>query len=188
MSAITSSSGGSSTPTSSIAYRSRIAAITSGDLPPFESAGVPWAARPPAPCRTAPGRRHLLLLGELQRDHLVAAESIDNPAQRTVVVDLSLGDDHDALAERRHVFHVVAGQQDRDLPLLLVVLEELLDVVLSHHVQTDRRLVQKQHLRRMQQGGDQLHLHPLAQRQLAHRLLQQSPHVQQGRSARPASV
>ena len=55
-------------------------------------------------------------------------------------------------------------------PRLLVVLQEVLDVVLGDHVQADRRLVEEQHLGRVQQGGDQFHLHPLAQRQLADRL------------------
>ena len=51
--------------------------------------------------------------------------------------------------------------------------------MLSDHVQADRRFVQEQHLGRVQQRGGQFHLHPLAQRQLAHRLLQQMADVQQ---------
>ncbi len=73
----------------------------------------------------------------------------------------------------------MTGQQDRDPPQLLVVAEKLLDIVLSDHVEPDGGFVQEEHLRRVQQGGDQLHLHPLAQRQLADRLRQQFPHVQQ---------
>ncbi len=74
------------------------------------------------------------------------------------------------------------------LPLLLIVFEELLDVVLSHDVQADRRLVQEQHLGRVQQRGDQLHLHSLAQRQFANRLLQQVPDSQQVRHLVPRSL
>ena len=40
-------------------------------------------------------------------------------------------------------------------------------------VEADRRLVEEQHLGRVEQGGDQLHLHPLAERQLADRLVEQ---------------
>ena len=115
----------------------------------------------------------------MQRDDFVPAEAVDDAGQRAVVHDFALGDDHHAAAERGHVFHVVAGQQDRDLPRLLIVPQESLNVVLGDHVEADRRLVEKQHLGRVEQGGDQFHLHPLAQRQLAHRLAEQLPHVEQ---------
>ena len=62
---------------------------------------------------------------------------------------------------------------------LLVMPQERLNVVLGDHVEADRRLVEKQHLGRVQQGGDQLHLHPLAERQFAHRLPQQRADLEQ---------
>ena len=51
--------------------------------------------------------------------------------------------------------------------------------MLGDHVQADRRLVEEQHVGRVQQRGDQLHLHPLAQRQFADRLPQQLADVEQ---------
>ena len=65
------------------------------------------------------------------------------------------------------------------LRALLVVAAGILDVVLGDHVQADRRLVEEQHLGRVQQRGDQFHLHPLAQRQLADRLAEQVADVEQ---------
>ena len=55
----------------------------------------------------------------------------------------------------------------------LIMAQESLNVVLRDHVQPDRRFVEEQHFGRVEQGGDQLHFHPLAQRQLAHRLAEQ---------------
>ena len=61
----------------------------------------------------------------------------------------------------------------------LVVLEELLDVVLGDDVEADRGLVEEQHFGRVEQGGDELHLHPLAERELADRLVEQLRDAQQ---------
>ena len=100
------------------------------------------------------------------------------PGQRAVVDDPPQGDDHHPAAQRHHVLHVVARQQDRHAADLLVVLQEGLDVVLGDHVQADGGLVEEQHVGRVQQRGDQLHLHPLAQRQLADRLREQPAHAE----------
>ena len=50
--------------------------------------------------------------------------------------------------------------------------------MLGDHVQADRRLVEEQDLRAVQQGGDEFHLHPLAQRQFADRPAQQAMDVE----------
>ena len=76
-------------------------------------------------------------------------------------------DDQHPRAERLDVAHVVAGQEHRHAAPGVVVAQALLDRHLRHHVEADRRLVEQEQLRLVQQGGDQLHLHPLAERQLA---------------------
>ena len=94
-----------------------------------------------------------LAVAEQQRQHFVAAEAVDDAGERAVVDDLAVVDDDHAAAERGHVFHVVAGQQDRDPADFLVVLQEFLDVVLGDDVEADRRLVEEQHFGRVEQGG-----------------------------------
>ena len=59
--------------------------------------------------------------------------------------DPPASNDNHPPAERRDVLHVVAGQQDRDPPLLLIEPQERLDVVLGDHVEANRRLVEEQH-------------------------------------------
>ena len=65
------------------------------------------------------------------------------PAERAVVHDFTVVDDDHAVAECRHVFHVVAGEQNRDAADFLVVLQELLDVVLGDDIEADRGLVEE---------------------------------------------
>ena len=69
----------------------------------------------------------------------------------------------------------------------LYSLQAFLDRHLGHDVQADGRLVEQQELGLMQQGGDQLHFHALAQRQLADRLARQLLDMRTARSARRAS-
>ena len=102
-------------------------------------------------------------VGQLKRYDFVTAKSVDDSFQRTIVIDLASGNDHHALAKRFDVLHVVAGQEDGRFALLLIVLEELLDLMLSHDVEADGWFVQKQHVRLMQQRRDQLHLHPFTE-------------------------
>jgi hypothetical protein len=108
----------------------------------------------------------------------VRREPVHDPLQRAVVEDRALRDHHHALAERDHVLHVVGGEHHRRAALLLHVPQELVDRVLGHHVEADRRLVEEQHLRLVQQGGHQLQLHALAQRQVADRPQHQVAHPQ----------
>ena len=103
---------------------------------------------------------------------------IDHLFKRTVVFDFPFVDHDGPSAESLHILHVVAGQQHGQLPLRLVVLEEFLDSTLRDHVETNRRFVQQQHIRIVQQRGDQLHPHPLSQRQFADWLVDQSGDLQ----------
>ncbi len=119
--------------------------------------------------------------GKLQVHDLVPAEALQNVLERPVVIDAAMIDDDGPLAEGLHVLHVVTGEEHRDLALGLIELEEVLHAALGHDVQANRRLVQQQHLRAVQEGGDQLHSHSLAQRQFAHRLADELPHFEQAR-------
>jgi hypothetical protein len=88
-------------------------------------------------------------------------------------------DDDDALAQRFHVGHVVAGQEHRRAVAPVVLGDERTDPLLHRHVEADRRLVEEEHLRLVQQGGDDPDLHPLAEREIAHRLADEIPDLEQ---------
>ena len=83
------------------------------------------------------------------------------------------------LAEGLDVRHVVAGEEHGRSRAPVVLPDEVPDAALHGDVQPDRRLVQEQHPRPVQQGRRHLALHPLAQGEAAHRLLQQGPQVKQ---------
>ena len=61
----------------------------------------------------------------------------------------------------------------------VVVAQEVTDRLLRHDVQTDRRLVEEQHARPVQQRRDQLHFHPLAQGKLAYHDVELRPDIQE---------
>ena len=88
-------------------------------------------------------------------------------------------DHNHALAERGDVFHVVRREHDRHASFGLHRLEETVDGVLGDDVEADRGLVQKQHLRLMQERGDQFQLHSLAEREFANRLEHELAHAEQ---------
>jgi hypothetical protein len=67
--------------------------------------------------------------------------------------------------------------------LAVIEAQEFPHLLLAGHVQADGRLIQEEHPRAVQQRGDQFHLHPFAQRELAHHHVQLVGHVQQFRQA-----
>src|SRR5260370_3316821 len=77
-------------------------------------------------------------------------------------------DDENAMTKLFNVLHVMTGQERHDAVFLIVDAQKFTDALLTNHVQTDGWFVEKEDARLMNQRGDQLHLHPLAQRQLAH--------------------
>jgi hypothetical protein len=85
-----------------------------------------------------------------------------------VVDDRALADQEDAAAEPLDVLHVVAREQHGGPVLPAVLEQEVAHGPLRHQVEPDRRFVQEHHARAVQQRGDQLHLHPLAEREPAH--------------------
>ena len=93
--------------------------------------------------------------------------------QEPAVVD----DDHPP-AERFHVGHVVAGEEDGRAGAAVVLRDEGPDAPLHRHVQPDGRLVEEDHLRAMEERRGDLAFHPLAQREVAHRLAQERPEFQ----------
>ncbi len=85
----------------------------------------------------------------------------------------------DALAERLDVGHVVARQQHRRAVTPVVLGDERADALLHRHVETDRRLVEEEHLRQVKQRTDDLDLHPLAEREVPHGLVHEIGDVEQ---------
>ena len=84
-------------------------------------------------------------------------------------------DDEDPVAEPLDVAHVVRRQQQGRAALAPLGDEELAQPLLREHVETDRRLVQDEQLRGVQERGRDLGPHPLAERERAHRRAERGP-------------
>ena len=95
----------------------------------------------------------------------------DQPGQVAVEEQGAVVDHDHPAAERLDIGHVVAGEQDRRAGAAVVLGDERADPALHRHVQPDRRLVQEEHPRLVEQRAGDLALHPLAEREVAHRLL-----------------
>ena len=103
-----------------------------------------------------------LLEGETE--NLVPRKSINDLRERTVEEDFAVVDHQDAMTKFLDILHIMAGQQRDDTMFLVVDTQKLADTFLTHDIQPNGRLVEKQHARLMNEGGDQLHLHSFAQR------------------------
>ncbi len=101
------------------------------------------------------------------RTSLVWPKRSERPESSPSIDELAVGDDEDAVAEGLDVAHVVAGQEHGHAAARVVLAQAFLDRHLGHDVEADRRLVEQEDLGLVEQGGDQLHLHPLAEGQLA---------------------
>ena len=88
-------------------------------------------------------------------------------------------DDHHALAQLLHVRQVVRGEQHRRPVLAVHVQDELADALLRHHVQPNRRLVQKHQVGVVHQRSANIRAHTLTQRERAHRRIQEGVQFQQ---------
>src|SRR6185312_10507600 len=132
------------------------------ELPVFGAAGLAIARLPGIGKAAALGRGK-------EGDDLLPAAVAGFEAVQVPVVDLAAAvDDDHPLAELLDVRHVVAGEQDGDAVDAVVFAQELADGLLRDDVEADRRLVEKEHPRPVEEGGDQLHLHALAEGELAH--------------------
>ena len=100
----------------------------------------------------------------------VASNRVGELGQGAVEQDPAVVDDDHPLAEGLDVGHVVARQQDRRAEAAVVLGDERPDPLLHRDVEAERRLVEEQDLRAVEQRADELHLHPLAERQVADRL------------------
>ena len=191
---------GSTTATSRSATRSATAAITAAAV---LSAGANASARGAAPrraCVVGGAKREGLPqaarldgdvvhpgqagerrggLGEVPHHLPCATEA--GPERGEVVVDEHppAVDHHDTAAEPLDVGQVVRGEQQCDGAAGDQVGEERPQPLLARQVQADRRLVEHQQLRPVQQRRRHLAAHALAQRQLAHRRREERGHVEQ---------
>ena len=125
----------------------------------------------------AGGRAELRLPGVGERgagardegDDFLARATGGLEADESAVVDFCALVDHDhAFAEFLDVGHVVAREENRHAILAVVVAEELANGTLRNDVETDGRFVEKEDARAVQERGDELHFHALAEGEFAH--------------------
>ena len=101
------------------------------------------------------------------------------PGQRAVV-DRGAVVDHDhPVAERLDVLEVVGGEHQGGAALGVERAQELAQPTLADHVEADRRLVEVEHLRVVQQRRGDVAAHPLAEAELAHRGVELVAEVEQ---------
>ncbi len=118
-------------------------------------------------------------VGQHHADQLEGRDAARKVVDAAVVFQVAVVDDDDALAQRGHIGHVVAGEQDGGAGAAVVFAQEFADAHLGGDIQPDGGFIEEQHLGAVQQPGGQLALHALAQRQVAHRFLEQRPQLQQ---------
>ena len=116
---------------------------------------------------------------ERDADGLVRGELVGERRERAVEQDPAVVDHDHPLAERLDVGHVVARQEHGRAVAAVVLGHERADALLHRHVEPDRRLVEEQHLRPVEERADDLDLHPLPEREVAHRLADQVADVEQ---------
>ena len=100
--------------------------------------------------------------------------------EQAVEGESTVVDHQHARRQRRHVDHVVAGEQDGGAVLLVVATDERAQRGLHGDVEADGRLVQEQDGGPMDERGRQLALHALAERELTRRLLEQRLELEHG--------
>ena len=118
-------------------------------------------------------------VAERHPDELVRGHPGRERGEAAVVEELPAVDDDDPLAEGDDVGHVVAREEDRRPGAAVVLGDEPPDLRLHRHVEPDGRLVEERDLWRVKQPGRELHLHPLAERELTDRLVNERPEVEQ---------
>ena len=88
-------------------------------------------------------------------------------------------DHDDPIADALDVAGVVGRQEQGQALALGFRAQKLPDRGLCRHVEADRRLVEKQQARRVQQRRRELAAHPLAERELTHRRVEQRAELEQ---------
>ena len=109
--------------------------------------------------------------------------------ERAVGQQAALADDDDALGQRLDVVHVVGRQQHGHALLAVEPPHEVAHRELRRRIEPDGRLVEEQDRGIVQQGGGELRAHALAERELAHRLVEQRLEPQHGHElVAPAAI
>src|SRR5579885_2400629 len=90
----------------------------------------------------------------------------------------SVPDHDDAFGQRLDIVHIVRGENDGYAVVAVEALDELAHRELRGRIEPDRRLIEKQNRRAMEHRGGDLASHPLAERELPNRLIEQplEPH------------
>ncbi len=82
-------------------------------------------------------------------------------------------DDDRPIGDVLDIGNVVTGEQDRRRPLVVESNQQFPEDALAGEVESDRRLVEEQHLRLVQQARSEFAAHPLPEREGADRLVEQ---------------
>src|SRR6266487_343267 len=104
------------------------------------------------------------LLFKSETENLIPGKSIDDLGKRTVEEDFAVINHQNAMTQFLDILHIMARQQGNDPMFLVVNAQKLADTFLTNDIQSNRRFVEKKHARFVNERGDQLHFHPLAQR------------------------
>jgi hypothetical protein len=100
--------------------------------------------------------------------------------QRAVVKEVAFVDEEDAGAEGDDVGHVVAGEEDGDVVALVVGGDELAQAALHGDVEAESGLVEEEEAGAVEEAGDELALHALAEGEVAHLAAEEGFHAEQG--------
>lgn len=118
--------------------------------------------------------------GEEGDDFLAGAAAVVETGEVAVVDFFAVVDDDDAVAEGLDIGHIVAGEQGGDLVTAVVVAEEVAHGFLGDDVETDGGLVEEKDAGAVEEGGDELHLHALAEGELADHDVELGADIEEG--------
>jgi len=130
------------------------------------------------PLELGGGGRKTALLAEVGGDDLLVGVRVHDVLQRSVEDERPVANDDDALAEALDVFHVMTRQDHRRLVALAVLEKEVADGALRGEIQADRGLIEEDDLGLVEERGDQLQLHALAEAESAHLHVQVLLHIE----------
>src|SRR5277367_2481846 len=100
--------------------------------------------------------------------------------QLAVVEHFTVVNNHNPAAKFFDVVQVVRSQQHRGAEFAIDGAQEMADVVFGHHVEANRRLIEEEQRRIMQQRGGQVAAHAFAERKFAHGRVQIIANIQDG--------
>src|SRR6185369_15271710 len=81
--------------------------------------------------------------------------------------DAPVVDDDDPARDALDVAGIVAREKDRHARLRVPLTDEVAELLSRNHVEPDRRLVEEEHLRRVQEACGNLRAHALPERELS---------------------